>query len=233
MPSSARTWPVGVSASGLTSTSVASSSMNTRQSLLQDVDDLRLAARGSAPAATISTAFCRRPRRSRASTRDHGQRLGPRGRDLLDLHAARDTRHREEGAVGPVEQEGHVVLVGDVDGLGDSTVCTVWPLMSMPRIWPGLLLRLVRAVRQLHAAGLAPTAGLHLGLHHRGAELAAQPRAPRQRWCRPPRPSRDPVLPEQVLRLVLEQVHADSVVVVVEMLLLLNAATRLPRCRRR
>jgi len=38
-----------------------------------------------------------------------------------------------------------------------STVCTVWPLMSMPRIW--LPWRgLVRAVGQLHAAGLAAPA---------------------------------------------------------------------------
>ena len=39
--------------------------------------------------------------------------------DLLDLHAAGDAGDAQEGAVGPVEQVGEVVLLGDVGGLGE------------------------------------------------------------------------------------------------------------------
>ena len=48
-----------------------------------------------------------------------GEPLGLGGGDLFDLHAALDRAHRQVGAVGAVEQEGDVVLLGDVAGLGD------------------------------------------------------------------------------------------------------------------
>ena len=51
--------------------------------------------------------------------RDPGQRLGLLDGELLDLHAALDRAHGQVGAVGAVEQEGEVVLLGDVAGLGD------------------------------------------------------------------------------------------------------------------
>jgi hypothetical protein len=134
-------------------------------------------------------------------------------RDLLDLHAALHRAHRQEGAVGPVQQEGQVVLLRDVDRLGDSTVCTTWPLMSMPRIWPALFVGLVRALGQLHAAGLAAAAHLHLRLHHdqgwpAAANSAAISRASSAVWATLPRWDRDAVLGEQFLRLILKQVHA-------------------------
>ena len=48
-----------------------------------------------------------------------GQPVGLGGGHLFDLHAALDRAHRQVGAVGAVEQEGDVVLLGDVAGLGD------------------------------------------------------------------------------------------------------------------
>ena len=50
---------------------------------------------------------------------DLGQPLGLGGGDLFDLHAALDRAHGQVGAVGAVEQEGDVVLLRDVAGLGD------------------------------------------------------------------------------------------------------------------
>ena len=80
---------------------------------------------------------------------------------------------------------------------------------------PGLVLCLARAVGQLHAASLAAAAGLHLGLDHY-QRLGS--RVGRLELCGdllsfvcadsdPALGNRDTVLGEQLLRLVLEQVH--------------------------
>ena len=51
--------------------------------------------------------------------RDLGQPFGLGRGDLFDLHAALDRAHGQVGAVGAIEQEGDVVLLSDVAGLGD------------------------------------------------------------------------------------------------------------------
>ena len=51
--------------------------------------------------------------------RNLGEPLGLRGGDLFDFHAALDRAHRQVGAVRTVEQEGDVVLLGDVLRLRD------------------------------------------------------------------------------------------------------------------
>src|SRR3954453_7802947 len=99
---------------------------------------------------------------------DAGQRLGLGDRDLLDLHAALDRGHRQEGAVGAVEQVGEVVLLGDVAGLGHHHAMGYVALhveaedVLRPR--PVLL----GVVGQLDATGLAAAAGLHLRLDDDG-----------------------------------------------------------------
>src|SRR6478735_226595 len=61
----------------------------------------------------------RRVDADRRVDRDLRERLGALDRELLDLHAALDARHREVGAVGPVEQHREVVLLGDARARGD------------------------------------------------------------------------------------------------------------------
>ncbi len=97
-----------------------------------------------------------------------GQLVGPGGGDLLDVHPAGHRGHRQEGPVRPVEQVGEVVLLGDLRGLGHHHAVGDVPLdveaqdVLGPR--PGVL----GAVGELHAAGLAAAAGLHLRLDHDG-----------------------------------------------------------------
>src|SRR5690606_4838171 len=99
-------------------------------------------------------------------------RVGPLGGELLDLDAALGGAHGEERAVRAVEQEGEVVLLGDVAGLGDQHAVHGMALDVHAEDRLGLLARLLGCPRQLHAARLAAAAGLDLSLHHdRPAEL--------------------------------------------------------------
>src|SRR6476661_661289 len=96
--------------------------------------------------------------------RDAREGLGALDRELLDLHTALLAAHREVGAVGPVEQDREVVLLGDARALGDHHGAHGVALDVHAEDGLGVLLRLVGALGDLHAAGLAATAGLHLGL---------------------------------------------------------------------
>ena len=111
-------------------------------------------------------------------------------RDFLDLDAALDRAHRQEGAVGPVEQERQVVLLRDVDVLGDQDRVHGVALDVHAEDLLGLGLGLVRVVGELHAARLAAAADLHLGLDHHARlagrdELAPRSRGPPPGWWRP------------------------------------------------
>jgi hypothetical protein len=141
----------------------------------------------------------------------HGLRGGVR--DLFDLHAALDRADGQERAVGPVQQEGQVVLGGDVDRLGDEHRVHGVALDVHAQDLAGLVVGLVRAVGQLDAAGLPAAAGLHLGLDHdQRMALGGELGRGHARLLR--RPGHlaglhgDAVLGEQFLRLILKQVHA-------------------------
>ncbi|CCH78022.1 Predicted hydrolase or acyltransferase (modular protein) [Nostocoides japonicum T1-X7] len=95
---------------------------------------------------------------------DAGQRLGPLDGELLDLHAALLAAHREVGAVGAVEEEGEVVLLGDRGALGDHHPVDRVALDVHAEDLAGELLGLLGALGDLHAAGLAAATCLDLGL---------------------------------------------------------------------
>src|SRR6476661_4086037 len=96
--------------------------------------------------------------------RDARERLGALDGELLDLHAALLGAHGEVGAVGPVEQHREVVLLGDARTLGDHHGAdgVALDVHAEDRLGGGL--RLVGALGDLDAAGLAAATGLHLGL---------------------------------------------------------------------
>ncbi len=146
---------------------------------------------------------------------DSRQRLRALHRELLDLDAALDAGHRQVGAVGPVEQEGHVVLLRDVAGLRHQHAMNRVTLDVHAEDGLGLLLRLSRVLSQLHAAGLATPTGLDLGLDHdRGTDLVCD--GARAVSCLGyfSRQHRDSMLGEEVLRLILHQIHAGYILVV-------------------
>ncbi len=97
------------------------------------------------------------------------QGLGPLDGELLDLHAALRAGHGEVGPVGAVQQEGDVVLLGDVRSLRDHDPVHGVALDVHAEDGVGVRLGLVGGVRQLDPAGLAAAADLDLGLDDDGA----------------------------------------------------------------
>jgi hypothetical protein len=95
---------------------------------------------------------------------DLGKGLRALDRERLDVHAAFLAAHREVGAVGAVEQDREVVLLGDLCALGDHDRLDRVAL----DVHPEDLLRprrlLVGALDDLDATGLAATTGLDLSL---------------------------------------------------------------------
>ena len=97
-----------------------------------------------------------------------GQPVGLGRGDLFDLHPALDRAHGQVGPVGAIEQEGDVVLLGDVAGLGHQQLLHDVALDVQAEDVLRVGERVVGSRRVLHSARLATTAGLDLCLHHHG-----------------------------------------------------------------
>ena len=127
--------PSGVATSGLTSTSVASSSTKTSHSFCRTSTTWsRTVGREPGRVGDLARPSPRRRRRS-ASTGDPGQRVRPLDGELLDLHAALDARP-SPGRCGWPGRAGTRRSTPRRCRWprSTSTRCTVWPLMSMPRM---------------------------------------------------------------------------------------------------
>src|SRR5580704_386125 len=145
--------------------------------------------------------------------RDPGQCLGLGPGDFLDLDTALDRAHRQERAVGPVQQEGQVVLLRDVDVLGHQHGAHGVALDVHAEDPLGLGLRLVRVAGELYAARLAAPADLdlrlddHPGLSSRdelGRDLAGLLRSGGHLALL----DRNAMVSEELLSFVLKQVHS-------------------------
>jgi hypothetical protein len=154
--------------------------------------------------------------RGRPSTVSLGERVlddrvGVGAVDLLDVHAALDGADHEVALVDPVVHHRQVVLLGDVGGRLDvdhvNDVALDVELEDRVGDDPGLLV----VLGELHTAGLAASADLDLGLDdHRAAEVTGglldlQHGAAHAAG----RGYGDPVAVEQLLALVLDEVHAS------------------------
>jgi hypothetical protein len=138
--------------------------------------------------------------------------LGLGGRDLFDLHAALDGAHGEVRAVGAVEQEGDVVLLRDVTGLGDQELLHDVALDVEAEDVLCVRERVVGGGCVLHAAGLSAAADLHLRLDHDGlADLLGDGLRILRGVGHPARRRRYVVLGEQFFRLVFEEIHGLTV----------------------
>ena len=102
--------------------------------------------------------------------------------DLLDLHAALDGGDAEVLPVGPVEQEGEVVLLLGRRRRGDEHPVDGQALDLHPEDVGRVLERLVGRLGQLDAAGLAAAAGLDLRLDDAEAVAPRRRPAPPRAW---------------------------------------------------
>ena len=100
--------------------------------------------------------------------REEGDRVGVLLGDDLDLDAALGAQHAEVRLVLAVQRERGVVLLGDVArALDPESVHDVTFYIQSEDV-AGVQSQFVDVVGQLHAAGLAATADLHLGLDDDG-----------------------------------------------------------------
>ena len=105
---------------------------------------------------------------------DLGDGLGVLVGGHLDLDAALDGGDAEVVAVGPVDEEGEVVLLGDVGRRGDQHPVDGVALDVHAEDLAGLGDRVLRVLGQLDAAGLAAAADLDLRLDdHPASPLAS------------------------------------------------------------
>ena len=137
-----------------------------------------------------------------------GQRVRAFYGELLDLHAALVGRHREERAVGTVQEVGDVVLLLDLGAGVDEHAVHRVPLDVHPEDLLGRRSRVVGRLGDLHTACLAAATDLDLRLDHRDAAEAFGDRSRFVRCGRDLAEAHgDTELLEQLLCLVLEQVH--------------------------
>src|ERR671917_344662 len=142
---------------------------------------------------------------------DAGQCLGALHGELLDLHAALDAGHGQEGAVGAVEQVGEVVLLGDVTGLGHHHAVGDVALDVQAEDVLGARPGVLGAVGELDATGLAAATGLHLRLDDdRGADLAGDRLRLLGGLGDAAGEHGDTVRGQQVTGLVLEEIHEQA-----------------------
>ncbi len=139
---------------------------------------------------------------------DASEGLGTLDGELLDLHAALVGGEGEVGAVRPVEQDRDVELAVDAGAGGDHDPLHDVALDVEAEDRLRGLLRLVGRPGDLHAAGLAAAAGLHLRLDHDGAAESLSGGSRLLGGVRDDaREHGDAVVLEQVARLVLEEIH--------------------------
>ena len=139
------------------------------------------------------------------------ERLGPVRRDLLDVDAALGREHVERLLRAAVERDREVVLLRDLGRLLDPEPADDVAADVEPEDVARLRLGVVRLVGELDAARLAAAAGQHLRLDD---DLAAELLGGRARLLgrrrEPPVGDRDPEAAEELLALVLVEIHGRA-----------------------
>ena len=140
-----------------------------------------------------------------------GESVGTLLCDLLDVDAALGGQHEERLLLAPVERDREVVLLGDLGRSLDPELLDDVPPDVETKDLLGRLTGLEGLLRKLDPAGLPPSAGEHLGLDdHRPAQLLSCRAGLLGRPGKPPLAHRDPEAPEELLALVLVQIHGQE-----------------------
>ncbi len=202
-----------VTISGLTSIRVASSAIATSCSFSSRSRRRRPLASSSmwASIASCPAASAVKLLAGLDVTPDEGRGIGLG--DLLDVHAAHSRQHRQELLLGSVENHRRVVLGVDLRRRLDPDLVDREPPDVHPEDGLGVLQRLVAIVGDLDPARLAALADPHLRLDHaRIADLLGGLDRGGNGVRVPARRDGHAVLREQLLALVLEQVHQRGAV---------------------
>ena len=130
-------------------------------------------------------------------------------RDLLDLDAALRREHEQRPLRAAIEGHREVVLLRDLGRpLDPELLDHVAADVEAQDVSPAFASASARVLRELDAARLPAAARQHLGLHdHLAAELVGGRSGLAGRRRRPPFGDRDAELPEELLALVLVEVH--------------------------
>ena len=136
------------------------------------------------------------------------ERVGVVRGDLLDLDAALRREHEERLLRATVERDREVVLLRDVGGLLDPDLLDDVAADVEPDDVPRLLLGVGGILGELDAAGLAAAARQHLSLDDdRAAELLGGRARLLRRRREPPLGDGDSELLEELLALILVEIH--------------------------
>jgi len=136
------------------------------------------------------------------------ERVGILRSHVLDLHAALARQHQQRPARAAVERNGEVVLLLDLGGALDQEAAHDVAADVETEDRARVLLGFVRPGGELHPARPAASAGEHLRLDDdRPTELLGCATGLRGRRCEPPLRHRDAVAAQELLALVLVQVH--------------------------
>ncbi len=139
------------------------------------------------------------------------------GGHLLDVDAAGGAHH-QHGALGrSVDDDAHVALRGDIGRGRHEHLAHREALDGHAQDLGGVRRGLVRVRGELHAAGLAPPAGVYLGFDDDAAAAEAQGDRASLGGRRGDLPGRhrDALPPQDVARLVFVEIHTESLVMVV------------------
>ena len=131
--------------------------------------------------------------------------------DLLDLDAAFGREHEERLLLAAVERDREVVLLGDLRGLLDPELLDHVAADVEPEDVAGFVFRILWILGELHAARLAAAAGQDLRLDDDlPADLLRGPPSLVRRGREPPVGDGDAEAREQLLALVLVEVHRGA-----------------------
>ncbi len=135
-------------------------------------------------------------------------RLGVRGGHLFDVHAPFRRDHEHRRLAGPVHEDPDVGFRSDLLGRRDQDLSHGEPLDLHAQDVGGVIAGLLGVLRELHASRLPPSPGVHLCLYDDGTpQIVSDPLRLVRTGGDLSLGNRDPNGPQELLRLILVDIH--------------------------